>query len=158
MKRADFLHADTNFGKAKNWFDNYCVGIVKNGWGLIDSGTLKSGVSHKWFDELSKLIEEFSHVDNVWFDNQSTLFLEYLNPGRPLQLYIARVFRRNSLFLCFEKFCCWFLLERYLNKNWYYSEMNLTGRDLGFTKSFWIFTIKLFVIMNSFTVTKRNKN
>ena len=27
--------------------------MVKNEWGLIDHGTLKLGVSHKWFDELS---------------------------------------------------------------------------------------------------------
>ena len=37
--------------------------IVENGWGLIDPGTLKSGVSHKWFDELSRLFEQFLHVD-----------------------------------------------------------------------------------------------
>ena len=35
------------FRKAKSHFDNYWVGIVKNWWGLIDHGTLKSGVSHK---------------------------------------------------------------------------------------------------------------
>ena len=28
------------------------MGIVKNDQGFIDHGTLKSGVSHKWFDEL----------------------------------------------------------------------------------------------------------
>ena len=37
------------------------MGIVKNGQ---DHGTLKSGVSHKWFDELSKLVEWFLHVDS----------------------------------------------------------------------------------------------
>ena len=40
------------------------MGIVKNGRGLIDHGTLKSGVSHKVFDELSKLTEQFLHVDS----------------------------------------------------------------------------------------------
>ena len=32
--------------------------------GLVDHGILKSGVSHKWFDELSILIELFLHVDS----------------------------------------------------------------------------------------------
>ena len=31
--------------------------MVEKGWGFIDYGTLKLGVSHKWFDELSRLIE-----------------------------------------------------------------------------------------------------
>ena len=31
--------------------------------GLIDHGALKSGVSYKWFDELSRLIEWFLHAD-----------------------------------------------------------------------------------------------
>ena len=38
--------------------------MVKNGRGLIDPGTVKSGVSHKWFDELSRLIEWFLHAEN----------------------------------------------------------------------------------------------
>ena len=44
--------------------DKYWVGIVKNGWGVIDYGTLKSGVSHKGFDELSRWIERFLHADS----------------------------------------------------------------------------------------------
>ena len=32
------------------------------------------------------------------------------------------------------------------------------GRDLGFTAKFWISTIELFVIMNSFTITERNES
>ena len=38
--------------------------MVKNEWGLIDHGTLKLGVFHKWFDELSILIEWFLHADS----------------------------------------------------------------------------------------------
>ena len=38
--------------------------MIKTEWGLIDHGTLKSGVSHKWFDELSILIECFLHADS----------------------------------------------------------------------------------------------
>ena len=41
---------------------NY-VGMVKNGWGLIDHGIFKSGVCRKWFDELSRLIEWYLHAD-----------------------------------------------------------------------------------------------
>ena len=40
------------------------MGIVKNEWVLIDQGTLKSGVSHKWFDELSISIEWILHADS----------------------------------------------------------------------------------------------
>ena len=40
--------------------------MLKNGWDLSDHGTLKSGVSHKWFDESSRLIEWFLHADRDW--------------------------------------------------------------------------------------------
>ena len=48
--------------------------------GLIDHGTLGSGVSHKWLDKLSRLIEWFVHADsdgsnNFWFDCQSALYV-----------------------------------------------------------------------------------
>ena len=85
------------FRKAKSCFNNYWVGMVKNEWGLIDHGTLKSGVSHKWFDELSRLIEWFLHDDNDGIIFYSTVYLWHLNAGRPLQFYLAKVFRRNSL-------------------------------------------------------------
>ena len=38
------------------------MGMVKNGPDLLDHGTLKSGVSHQWFDKLSRLIEWFLNV------------------------------------------------------------------------------------------------
>ena len=38
--------------------------MVKNGWGLIDHEALKSGVSHKWFDELERLIKWFLRSDS----------------------------------------------------------------------------------------------
>ena len=31
--------------------------MVEKGWGFRDHGTLKLGVSHKWFDRLSRVIE-----------------------------------------------------------------------------------------------------
>ena len=39
---------------------------VNNGQDLLDHGTLKSGVSHKWFDKSSWLIEWFLHADSDW--------------------------------------------------------------------------------------------
>ena len=36
----------------------------ENGWGFRDHKTLKSVVSHKWFDELSRLNEWFLFTDN----------------------------------------------------------------------------------------------
>ena len=50
------------------------------------------------------------------------------------------------------------MLETYVSKNWYCLEFNLTGSDLGFTTRFWISITELFVTMNSFTITERNKN
>ena len=50
------------FKKAKSYFNNYWVSIVKIGWSFVDHGTLKSGFSHKWFDKLSRLSESFLHV------------------------------------------------------------------------------------------------
>ena len=40
------------------------MGIHKYEWDLLDHGSLKSGVSHKWFDGLSRLVEWFLHVDS----------------------------------------------------------------------------------------------
>ena len=42
------------------------MGMLKNKWDLLDHGTLKSGVSHKWFDGSSRLTEWFLHVDSDW--------------------------------------------------------------------------------------------
>ena len=36
----------------------------QNGWGFLNHRTLKSGLSHKWFDKLSRLIEWFLHADS----------------------------------------------------------------------------------------------
>ena len=38
--------------------------MVKNEWGVIDHGTLKSGVLCKWFDELDRLSELILHADS----------------------------------------------------------------------------------------------
>ena len=63
------------FTKVNSYFDIYWVGIVKNGWGLIDRRILESGVSHKWFDELRRLSEWFLHVDSeeIIFDLMASL-------------------------------------------------------------------------------------
>ena len=50
-----FVACWCKFMKAKSYFNNYWVGVVKNEQGLKDRGTLKPGTSHKWFDELSRL-------------------------------------------------------------------------------------------------------
>ena len=38
--------------------------MVEKGWGFRDHGTLKLGVSHKWFDELSRLIEWYLYTES----------------------------------------------------------------------------------------------
>ena len=52
------------FRKAKNCFNNYWVGMVKNVCELLDHRTVKSGVLSKWFDELSKLTKWYLNDDS----------------------------------------------------------------------------------------------
>ena len=59
VRLADFLHVDTNLGKL-SYFNNYWMGMVKNGQDLIDHVTFKSGV----FDELSTLKKCFLNDDS----------------------------------------------------------------------------------------------
>ena len=40
--------------------------MLKDGRDLLDYGTLKSTVSHKWFDESSWLTELFLNADSYW--------------------------------------------------------------------------------------------
>ena len=49
--------------KATIYLNNYCVGIVKDGEDFWSWG-FKSGVFHKWFDKLSRLIEWYLHADS----------------------------------------------------------------------------------------------
>ena len=83
------------FRKTKIYLNNNWQGMVKNGRGLIDHVTLKSGVSRKWFDKLSRLIEWFLHADSdgIIFDLTAiySVSLTFINAGGPLQLYLARV-------------------------------------------------------------------
>ena len=58
-----FVTCSCKFMKAKSYLNNYWVGVVKNKQGLKDRGTLKPGTSHKWFVELSLLIEWLLHAD-----------------------------------------------------------------------------------------------
>ena len=40
--------------------------MLKTVWDLSDNGNIKSGVSHKWFDDPSRLIEWFLHAVSDW--------------------------------------------------------------------------------------------
>ena len=125
------------------------MGIVKNAWGHIDHGTLKSGVSHKLFDELRRLTERFFHVDSdgIIFGFTTNLLCVCADCQR------KKMTPKIEFFLYFEIFCYWFLLETYLDKDGYCSEFDLTRQDLD--TRFWIPTIKLFVIMTSFMITEK---
>ena len=61
--RSWFFACWYKFREGKSYFNNYWVGIVKNRWDLLDHETLKSGVLHKWFDALNRLIELYLHTD-----------------------------------------------------------------------------------------------
>ena len=52
------------FRKAKSYFNNYWLNMVKNWPGFRDHGSLKLDVSHKWFDKLSRVIEWFLCTDS----------------------------------------------------------------------------------------------
>ena len=52
--------------KVKCYFNDYWVGMLKNEQDLLDPGTVKSGVSHKWFGELTRLTEWFLHAGSGW--------------------------------------------------------------------------------------------
>ena len=66
------------FRKDKYWVNNYWVGMLKNVRDLLDHGTLKSGVSHKWCDEPSWLNEWFLHADSDWIIFGLTTNLLYI--------------------------------------------------------------------------------
>ena len=53
--------------------------MVKNGQDLIDYGTLKSGLYHKCFDELNRLIKLFLHADSdvIIFDLVANLLRNF---------------------------------------------------------------------------------
>ena len=70
-----FFACWNKFRKTKSYFNKYWVDMVKNGRGLIDHGTLKWGVSHKLFDELSRSTEWFLRVDS-----SGTMFQLTCNP------------------------------------------------------------------------------
>ena len=46
-----------DFGKAKSWFNNFLVDLVKNGYDFLVIQALKSAVSSGWIYELSWLFE-----------------------------------------------------------------------------------------------------
>ena len=46
--------------------------------GLIDHGTLKWGLTHKWFDELSRLTELFLYVHSNWTMFKLTFMLFFV--------------------------------------------------------------------------------
>ena len=71
MNWANILNADTNLGKLNV---NLRIIMVNRRRDSLDYGTLTLGVSHNWFDELSKLIEWFFHADSDWiFDLMANL-------------------------------------------------------------------------------------
>ena len=44
-KITDFLHAGRNSKKTKSWFNDFWVGVVKNGQGMLVHETIKSAAS-----------------------------------------------------------------------------------------------------------------
>ena len=113
------------FRKAKSFFNSFWVVVFKNGYSLLVHGTLKSGVSHKWFYKLSRLSEWFLHADGdgiflvlrpVYFVSftfkcwlTSTIILSWVPPLK----------KKKKKVFSILKFCHWLLLEA-LNKIWYY--------------------------------------
>ena len=93
-----FLAYWYKFMKAKSYFNNCWVSVVKNGRGLKIVGLLNQVYLTNdlknwadWLNEFCMLIDS----DGIIF--YSTLYLWHLNAGSPLQLYLARGFGKNSL-------------------------------------------------------------
>ena len=74
------------FWKVKSWFNDFCVGLVKNSRGLLVHETLKSTVSYEWIYELNWLIKCSQCCNSFWLDWYFTLYI--LKAGGPLQLYV----------------------------------------------------------------------
>ena len=68
-------------------FNDFWVGVVKNGCGLLVHETLKSDVSYKWVHELSWFIACWLWCNNILSDRHCTLYLWLLNASL-LQLYL----------------------------------------------------------------------
>ena len=75
IKWADFLHAHSNLGKPNVILIIIEVAMVNNGGDFLDHWILKSCISHKWFDDLSRLTEWLLHAnrDGVNFSLSASL-------------------------------------------------------------------------------------
>ena len=101
MKCADFLYADTNIGKPKVAIIiiNKAI-MVKKRWGFRDHGTLKAGVSHKWFDQVSTLIGWFlcTEIDVyslklpnfLFWDGSSNYVVRYLKLKKLITIWVIK--------------------------------------------------------------------
>ena len=127
-------------------------------------GTLKSGVSHKSFDKLSRLIEWFLHADSDGIIFGLTVYPLFIF-GKckywgttAVVLPFSQKWPQSKVFPLFWKILSLIFAGTYFNKSCYCTGFDLMGRDLGFTTRFWISTTEFFVIINSFLIRERNKN
>ena len=68
-----FLGCWSNFRKAKSYFNNFWMVVIKKGCGLLGIGTLKSALSQEWTDESGwffawwyKFMKARSYFNNYW--------------------------------------------------------------------------------------------
>ena len=87
MEWTDILHAGANSGKARSYFNDFWVGIVRNGHGHLVYETLASAVYKEWVYEFSWFFACWLWGSNFWLDWHRTLYLWILNASL-LQLYL----------------------------------------------------------------------
>ena len=82
MEWTDVLHAAANSAKlrkAKSYFIDFWVGMVRNERGRLLHETLKSAVSKEWVYELGWFFPCWLWGSNVWLDRHHTPYLWLLN-------------------------------------------------------------------------------
>ena len=93
------------FRKAKNYFNDFWVSVVRNGHGHLVHQTLKSAVSKEWVDELSWFFACWLWGNNSWLDQHHAWYLWLLNAVL-LQLYLSDNWSHEIRSVC-HSIVCW---------------------------------------------------
>ena len=116
--------------------------MVKKGWGFRDHGTPNSGVSHKWFDELSRLAEWFLCTESDGYPLKLPIFA--ISGWHCLKKALCqpdfRYFKLKKLEPCM-RYQVDFLLSLKLQKIWCYFELwfqKTLGQSVCRISYFWL--------------------
>ena len=88
-----------NFRKAKSYFINFSIALVKNGRCHLRNGNLKLAVFQEWINEFSWFFICFSEVTIFGYTTNVTAQLLILNTGDPIRMYMLSLKYLELLFL-----------------------------------------------------------